>query len=232
MTKEFSMEKNNNKNKKILMVVTNASKLDDLNKTGVWLEEFAVPYYRFVEEGYEVTVASPLGGVAPIDESSLLCENPTEWDYTKKYLDNTEKLSNVDYKSYDAIFLPGGHGPLMDLANDDLLGEIVAYFYDEHKPVGAVCHGPAGLLKARTPNGEPIVKGMRLTSFTNEEEKLAGKEKIVPFMLETQLKKLGADFEEGLPLQEHIVVDENLVTGQNPKSSKMIADAFVKKLER
>lgn len=219
------------KNKKILMVVTNASALDDSNKTGVWLEEFAVPYYRFKEENYEVTVASPLGGVSPIDENSLLCENPTEWDYTKKYLDNTEKLSEVDYKTYDGIFFPGGHGPLVDLANDDLLGEIVAYFYDEHKPVGAVCHGPAALLKAKTPNGEPIVKGMRLTSFTNEEEKLLGKEKIVPFMLETALKKLGAIFEEAAPIHEHVVADENLITGQNPESSKLIAETFVKKLK-
>lgn len=217
--------------KKILMVVTNASALDDLNKTGVWLEEFAVPYYRFEKEGYDITVASPLGGAAPIDENSLLCENPTEWDYTKKYLDNTVKLSDVDYKSYDGIFLPGGHGPMIDLANDELLGEIAAYFYDEHKPVGAVCHGPAGLLKAKTPNGEPIVKDMRLTSFTNAEEKLMGKEKVVPFLLESALKKLGAIFEEGIPMVEHVVVDENLITGQNPQSSKLIAETFVKKLK-
>lgn len=225
------MEKEKNKKKKILIVTTNASQLDDFNKTGVWLEEFAVPYYRFKEEGYDVTVASPLGGVTPIDELSLQCENPTEWDYTKKYLDNTEKLSDVDYKSYDAIFLPGGHGPMMDLANDELLGEIVSYFYNEHKPVGAVCHGPAGLLNAKTKSGEPVVKGMSITSFTNVEEKLMGKDKVVPFMLETALKKLGANFKEGLPMMENVVSDENLVTGQNPKSSTLIADVLVRKIK-
>lgn len=224
------MEKNK-KNKKILMVVTNASQLDDFNKTGVWLEEFAVPYYRFKEEGYDVTVASPLGGVTPIDELSLQCENPTEWDYTKIYLDNTEKLEEIDYKSYDTIFLPGGHGPMMDLANNELLGEIVSWFYNEHKPVAAVCHGPAGLLKARTKTGEPIVKGKRMTSFTNEEEKIMKKDKVVPFLLETALKKLGAEFEEALPMSEHVISDENLITGQNPASSALIADVLIKKLK-
>ena len=166
------MEKDMEKTKKILIVVTNTSDSGDLHKTGVWLEEFAVPYYAFQDEGYEVTVASPLGGVAPIDENSLECKNPTEWDYTKKYLDNTKKLDEVDYKTYDAIFIPGGHGPMFDLAQNELLGEIVSYFYNTHKPVVALCHGPAGLINAKTETNEPIVKGMRLTSFTNEEEKI------------------------------------------------------------
>ena len=183
------------KEKKILIVVTNTSEMDDSNKTktGVWLEEFAVPFLEFKnlsDEGLklDVTVASPLGGIAPIDEDSLECKNPTEWDYTKKYLDNSVKLSDVDYEKYDAIFIPGGHGPMFDLAKDELLGKIVSYFYNTHKIVSAVCHGPAGLINARTETGEPIVKGMQVTCFTNEEEKIVKKDKLMPF-LESSLGK-------------------------------------------
>lgn len=218
------------KDKKILMVVTNTSDSGDLHNTGVWLEEFAVPFYAFKDAGASVTVASPLGGVSPIDETSLLCENPTEWDYTKEYLDNTEKLDEVDYKSYDGIFLPGGHGPMFDIAFNDYMGEVVSHFFNEHKPVASVCHGPAGFLKARTETGEPIVKGKRMTALTNEEEKLMKRDKLVPFLLETALKKEGALFENGLPFEEYVVVDENLVTGQNPKSSRLAAVHFLKKL--
>lgn len=218
------------KDKKILIVVTNTSDSGDLHNTGVWLEEFAVPFYAFKDAGASVTVASPLGGVSPIDETSLLCENPTEWDYTKEYLDNTKKLDEVDYKSYDGIFLPGGHGPMFDIAFNDYMGEVVSHFFNEHKPVASVCHGPAGFLKARTETGEPIVKGKRMTALTNEEEKLMKRDKLVPFLLETALKKEGALFENGLPFAEYVVVDENLVTGQNPKSSRLAAVHFLKKL--
>lgn len=218
------------KDKKILIVVTNTSDSGDLHNTGVWLEEFAVPFYAFKDAGASVTVASPLGGVSPIDETSLLCENPTEWDYTKEYLDNTKKLDEVDYKSYDGIFLPGGHGPMFDIAFNDYMGEVVSHFFNEHKPVASVCHGPAGFLKARTETGEPIVKGKRMTALTNEEEKLMKRDKLVPFLLETALKKEGALFENGLPFAEYVVVDENLVTGQNPKSSRLTAVHFLKKL--
>lgn len=223
------------KEKKILVVTTNASFLDDLNnnqkiQTGVWLEEFAVPFYAFKDAGFDITVASPSGGVSPIDENSLECKNPTEWDYTKEYLDSTKKLSDVDYKNFDAIFIPGGHGPMIDLANDELLGEIVSYFYNSHKIVSAVCHGPAGLLKARTETGEPIVKGMQLTSFTNEEEKIVKKDRLVPFLLESKLRHLGAIFNAAQPWEENVIVDENLITGQNPASAKKLAQAVIKKL--
>lgn len=227
------------KEKKILIVVTNTPDMGDLNKTetGVWLEEFAVPFYAFKDASdddykFEVTVASPLGGVCPIDPLSLECKNPTEWDYTKKELDNTKKLDEIDYKSYDAIFLPGGHGPMFDLAKNELLGEIVSHFYNTHKVVSAVCHGPAGLINAKTQTGQPIVKGMQLTSFTNLEEKLMKRDKLVPFMLETKLKELGAHFNAGLPMMSNVVADENLITGQNPASSKKVAQDVIKKLKR
>lgn len=225
------MNKSKDKQKKILIVVTNTSAMDDLHKTGVWLEEFAVPFLAFKEAGFMVTVTSPLGGISPIDENSLLCRNPTEWDYTKKDLDNTIKLSEILYKDYDAIFLPGGHGPMFDLAQNDLLGEIVSYFYNMHKIVSAVCHGPAGLINAKSLTGEPIVKGMQLTSFTNKEEKIVEKEKFVPFMLESKLKQLGAFFNEAEPFEENVIIDQNLITGQNPQSSKKIAEEIIKKLK-
>lgn len=219
--------------KKILIVVTNTSRMGDSNnivETGVWLEEFAVPFYAFKAAGFDITVASPLGGVSPIDPASLECKNPTEWDYTQKDLDNTAKLADIDYKTYDAIFIPGGHGPMFDLAQDMLLGEIVSYFYNSHKIVSAVCHGPAGLINAKTKTGDSIVKGMQVTSFTNEEEKLVQKDKIVPFMLESKLRQLGAYFNEAAPWTENVVVDANLITGQNPESAKMLAEAVIKKL--
>ena len=219
--------------KKILIVVTNTSRMGDSNnivETGVWLEEFAVPFYAFKAAGFDITVASPLGGVSPIDPASLECKNPTEWDYTQKDLDNTAKLADIDYKTYDAIFIPGGHGPMFDLAQDMLLGEIVSYFYNSHKIVSAVCHGPAGLINAKTKTGDSIVKGMQVTSFTNEEEKLVQKDKIVPFMLESKLRQLGAYFNEAAPWTENVVVDANLITGQNPESAKMLAEMVIKKL--
>lgn len=219
--------------KKILIVVTNTSRMGDSNnivETGVWLEEFAVPFYAFKAAGFDITVASPLGGVSPIDPASLECKNPTEWDYTQKDLDNTAKLADIDYKTYDAIFIPGGHGPMFDLAQDMLLGEIVSYFYNSHKIVSAVCHGPAGLINAKTKTGDSIVKGMQLTCFTNEEEKLVQKDKIVPFMLESKLRQLGAYFNEAAPWTENVIVDANLITGQNPESAKMLAEMVIKKL--
>lgn len=226
------------KEKKILIVVTNTSCMDDLNKTktGVWLEEFAVPFLEFKnysdkELKLDVTVASPLGGIAPNDEASLECKNPTQWDYTKKYLDNTVKLSDVNCEKYDAIFIPGGHGPMFDLAKDELLGKIVSYFYNNHKIVSAVCHGPAGLINAKTQTGEPIVKGMQVTCFTNEEEKIVQKDKLMPFLLESKLRQLGAYFNAAKPWEENVIVDENLITGQNPDSAKKLAKTVLKKLK-
>lgn len=218
--------------KKVLIVVSNVSRAGDLNNVdvGVWLEEFAVPYYIFKDAGFEVAVASPLGGESPVDPESLKCENPTEWDYTIKELKNTKKLSDVNYMNYDAIFFPGGHAPMFDIAQDELVGKIVSYFYNAHKVVAAVCHGPAGLINAVTATGQPIVKGMQLTCLSNEEEKLSDKASIVPFLLESKLRHLGAIYNAAPPAEENVVVDENLITGQNPASSKKLAEAVVKKL--
>lgn len=209
---------------KILIVTTNRGYLsDEIHKTGTWLEEFAVPYLKFKQAELDITICSPKGGKTPVDESSTKCLHPKSWDDAAKNLEHTKKIDDIKYEEFDAVFIPGGHGPMFDLANNKKLGEIVEYLYKNKKIVAAVCHGPAGLLTAIDSNGTPFVKGKKLTSFTNKEEKLVKKDKLVPFPLETRLRELGAHFFKKDPWEENVVVDENLVTGQNPQSSELIA---------
>lgn len=212
--------------KKVLIVVTNyhGDENSSIKETGVWLEEFAVPYLVFKDTGYDITVASPLGGVAPVDEKSMSCSNPEEWDPCIKILRTTTRLSEVDYKDYDALFIPGGHGPMFDLANDLLLKEIVEYFYEHGKIISAVCHGPAGLILAQDKNGQSILKDKKVTSFTNKEEHIMKLDEDVPFLLETRLRELGARFEDAEPWSEHVCIDSNIITGQNPKSALLLAE--------
>lgn len=215
--------------KKILFITTNTSELKDGTPTGVWMEEFAVPYIIFEDTGYDITIASPLGGVSVIDESSLSCSNPMEWDEPSKLLEHTTKLSNVNYETYDVIFFPGGHGPMFDIAKDETVKKVVEYFYNNNKIVSAVCHGPAGLLLALDKNSEPIVKGKKVTSFTNKEEHIVKKAELVPFLLEDRLIELGAEFHEAKPWEEHVIVDGNLITGQNPSSAIAVAEKIIAK---
>ena len=218
--------------KKILIVTTNfaGNETTTMNHTGVWLEEFATPYLVFKETGYDITVASPLGGLSPVDENSMSCSNPEEWDICIKILRNTTRLSEVNYKEYDVLFIPGGHGPMFDLANDVLLQEIVEYFYDKNKIISAVCHGPAGLVLAKDKNGNSILKDKKVTCFTNKEEKIVKHEEDVPFLLETRLRELGARFEDAAPWSEHVCTDGNIITGQNPQSALLLAEEVVKLL--
>ncbi len=220
------------KNKKILIVTTNyrGDENSNIKETGVYLEEFAVPYLVFKDTGYDITVASPAGGLSPVDESSMSCSNPQEWDECIKVLRDTTKLSEVNYKEYDVLFLPGGHGPMFDLANDLLLKEIVEYFYEHCKIISAICHGPAGLILAQDRNGESVLKDRKITSFTNKEENIVKLSSDVPFLLETRLKALGAYFEDGKPWSEHVCVDGNIITGQNPQSSLLLAEKIVEAL--
>lgn len=219
----------NNKLKKVLIVTTNFSGNTNspIKETGVYLEEFASPYLVFKDTGYDITVASPLGGLSPVDEGSMSCSNPEEWDQCIKNLRHTTRLSEVDYKSYDALFLPGGHGPMFDLANDEFLKIVVEYFYDNDKLLSAVCHGPAGFVLARTKEGESIVKNKKVTCFTNKEESIVKRTEDVPFLLETKLKELGANFEVAAPWSEHVCIDENIITGQNPQSALLLAEKIV-----
>lgn len=215
--------------KKILIVTTNASESPDkkIKETGVWLEEFAVPYLIFKATDFDVTVASPKGGLSPIDEGSMSCSNPEAWDDCIKLLRHTEKLSDIDYKKYDAIFLPGGHGPIFDLAHDLLLKEILEYFYKEDKFISAVCHGPAGLILAKDDNGNSILNNKKITAFTNNEEKIVHKTELVPFSLEDKLKELGAIFEKSAPWSKNVCVDGKIITGQNPQSSTLLAEKVI-----
>lgn len=218
--------------KRILIITTNVGRIDDEHQTGVWLEEFAVPYLEFKKEGYDIIVASPLGGKTPIDPKSTLEKYPEEWDSVKNILDNTKKLSEVDYTDFDAVFIPGGHGPMFDLAQDYTVAEAVNYFNDRDKVVAAVCHGPAGLLLAENPDGTPVFQGKKITCFTNLEEKMADMDKVVPFMLQGRIEELGGEFEEAKPYSEHVVQDENLITGQNQNSAFLIAQTIIESLNK
>ena len=213
--------------KKILFVVTNFSDINENLHTGVWLEEFAVPFLTFMATGYDITVSSPKGGNAPIDENSLSCSNPMEWDDAAKYLKNTQILSTVDYKDFDALFIPGGHGPMFDLAYDNKLAEIVEYMYKNKKIISAVCHGIAGLINAKNENNDSILKYKHVTCFTNKEEKIVKMTEFMPFSLEDKVKSLGADFIEHKPWSEHVEISENIITGQNQNSALLTAEAVI-----
>lgn len=207
--------------KKLLIVTTNSSGDDYIPETGVYLEEFAVPFLVFEKSDIEMTIASPEGGLSPVDENSMSCSNPQEWDKCIKILRNTKRLSQVDYKDFDGVYFPGGHGPMFDLAQSDEVAKIVEYFYNSGKLVSAICHGPAAFVKTN------IVKGKRITAFTNEEEKIVKLDDLVPFLLETKLRELGAEFVAQKPWSEHVEVDGNLITGQNQKSALLIAEKIV-----
>lgn len=214
--------------KHILMIVTSHDQINATRKTGLWFEEFAEPYRAFRQQGYEVTVASPKGGAAPIDPNS----QPETPDATlMAVIADTVRLENVNLAAYDAVFLPGGHGTMFDMP-DEQVGRVIGAFADAGKVIGAVCHGPAGLVEARRVDGTPVVQGYRLTSFTNEEEAAAGLVEEMPFLLQTRLTELGAAFVAAPMWSDHVVVDRHLVTGQNPQSSQSTAEAIIRLLER
>jgi putative intracellular protease/amidase len=219
---------------KILMVLTSHDKLGDTGKkTGFWLEEFAAPYYAFLDAGASVTVASPKGGLPPLDPVSDTPEGQTE--FTKRFkadlvaqvvLANTLKLGDVKATSYDAVFYPGGHGPLWDLVDDPNSIALIEAFANDNKPVAVVCHAPAVLKRVKM-NGQSIVKGKRVTGFSNTEEEAVQLTKIVPFLVEDELKRLGGLYEKGSDWNIHTVVEDNLITGQNPASSHAAALALI-----
>lgn len=218
------------------MVLTSHDKLGDTGeKTGFWLEEFAAPYFTFRDAGADVTVASPRGGAPPLDPKSDTPEGQTE--ATERFkktpaaqavLANTVKLKNVNPDDYDAVFYPGGHGPLWDLALDPTSTSLIEAFYKAGKTVAAVCHGPAVLHNAKV-NGEPLVKGKRVTGFTNGEEEAVHLTEVVPFLVEDELKRLGARFEKAPNWQSFVITDGNLITGQNPASSTAAAEQVLQR---
>ena len=217
-------------NKKILIITTNSNGNKDIENTGVYLEEFAVPYLIFKATGYDIETASIEGGLSPVDIRSMSCSNPIEWDDCIKVLRQTKKITDLDYDKYDALYFPGGHGPMFDIAFDEKIKKVVEYFYSKNKIIGAICHGVAGLIGAKDENNEPVVKNKKITSFTNKEEHIIKFDEFVPFLLETKLKELGANFVENKPWSEHVEVDNNIVTGQNQNSATLLAEKIIEKL--
>ena len=216
------------------MVLTSHDRLGDTGeKTGFWLEEFAAPYYVFTDAGAQVTVASPKGGQPPIDPKSDDPSNQTPAQDRFKadadaqaVLAKTHRLDSVSADEFDALFYPGGHGPLWDLAEDPASIRLIETFYEAGKPVAAVCHAP-GVLRHVKHDGEPLVKGRRVTGFTNSEEDAVKLTNVVPFLVEDELKRLGGRYEKAGDWQSFAIVDGRLVTGQNPASSEATAEALL-----
>lgn len=217
--------------KHILMVLTNHSELPNGKKTGVWLSEFGEAFLAFQKEGYNVTIASPQGGKIPVDPTSLEGEVSEEMLATEKYLENTEKLDDQNASDFDGIFLPGGHGTMFDLPDNTKLQEVIRSIYEADKPVAAVCHGPAGLVGVTLSNGEPLVKGKKVSAFTDAEEQDTGLQDDMPFLLASKLEELGAHHEPAANWSEKVVRDGLLVTGQNPQSTEAVAHAFIDTLK-
>lgn len=221
----------------ILMVMTSHDKLGNTGrKTGIWLEEFAAPYYVFKDAGVNITLASPKGGQPPIDPKSDLPENQTpamkrfkQDDEAKKAFSQTAKLADMRAEDFDTVFYPGGHGPMWDLAESPDSIALIESFYNSGKYIAFVCHAP-GVLHRVTYKGQPLVKGKRVTGFTNSEEEEVKLTNVVPFLVEDELKRLGAHFEKKPNWESFVVADGRLITGQNPTSSTAGAQALLKAL--
>ncbi|GFD76569.1 dimethylallyltransferase [Tenacibaculum sp. KUL113] len=223
--------------KKVVFVLTSHEELGNTGeKTGFWIEEFAAPYYLLKDKGVEVILASPKGGQPPIDPKSNEpdFQTPATLRFNKdeelqNVIANTTKLSDISEADYDAIFYPGGHGPLWDLAEDKHSIALIEAFYTNDKPVGAVCHAPIVLKDAQV-NGEPLVKNKKVTGFSNTEEEIMQLTSIVPFLVEDELKNKGGIYSKAGDWQEYVIEDGNLITGQNPASSELVAEKLLAKL--
>lgn len=223
---------------RILMVLTSHDQLGDTGKkTGFWLEEFAAPYYVFKDAGAQITLASPKGGQPPLDPQS---DDPgAQTDATRRFkgdaaaqkeLANTVALDKVQASDFDAVFYPGGHGPLWDLAEDAQSIALIEKTYAAGKPLALVCHAPGVLRHTKAPDGSPLVKGKRVTGFTNSEEAAVQLTDIVPFLVEDMLKAHGGDYSKGADWAPYVLTDGTLITGQNPASSEQGAHALLKQL--
>ena len=230
---------NKNTKMKILMVLTSHSELGNTGKkTGFWIEEFADSYYVFLDAGASITIASPKGGQPPIDPSSDTPENQTpavaryKADKSlQKILSETHVLSTVSSDDYDAIFYPGGHGPLWDLTNDVDSIHLIEHFWKSKKPIATVCHSPSVLLNVKDDKGIYLIKGKNITGFSNSEEDAVGLTKVVPFLLEDELKNKGGIYSKKENWASYVVKDGLLITGQNPASSAAVAQALIETLK-
>lgn len=220
----------------ILMILTSHDRLGETGqKTGFWLEEFAAPYYAFLDAGAQITLASPKGGQPPLDPKSDAPDAQT--DATRRFnsdraaqqaLAGTIKLAQVNASDFDAVFFPGGHGPLWDLADNRDSIALLEAFDRAAKPIGLVCHGPAALRHAQAEDGASLVEGRSVTGFSNSEEAAVGLTDVVPFSIEDEFRKLGGIYEKGPDWGSHVVIDGHLITGQNPASSEASAKALLR----
>lgn len=224
--------------KRILMVLTSHDRLGDTGEpTGFWLEELAAPYYTCLDAGAEVVLASPKGGKPPLDPKSDAEESQTE--ATRRFqqdaeaqqaLATTHRLSDIDAEDYDAVFYPGGHGPLWDLVDDAESIRLIESFWAQQKPVAAVCHAPIALIHARDTQGEPIIRGRQVTGFTNGEEDAVGLTDVVPHLVEDALISGGAEYSKADDFAPYTRRDGYLITGQNPASSEPTAKLMLEAL--
>lgn len=225
---------------KILIILTSHHQLGESDElTGFWWEEFATPYRMFVERGHEVVLASPKGGRPPHDPASLeeLDETPDDvaWfmadDAAMKSLNATRRLESVDFTAYSAVFFPGGHGPMWDLSDNAKLGRELLAAHRAGVILSAVCHGPAAFLSASGRDGNVLLDGTEMTGFSNEEEQQVGLDDVVPFLLESELRAAGADYQKGRSGDVFVVRDRLLITGQNPASSRAVAEEILAALD-
>ena len=224
---------------KILVVLTSHDRLGDTgHKTGFWLEEFAAPYFVFKDAGAAITLASPAGGQPPIDPKSdepgaqtASTERFRKDADAQRQLAATLPITSVNAADFDAVFYPGGHGPLWDLANDKDSIALIETANRSGKPLGLVCHAPGALIKAKGADGKPLIFGRKVTGFSNSEEEAVGLTKVVPFLIEDEFLRLGGRYEKGADWQSHVVADGLLVTGQNPASSEEAAKVLLAMLK-
>jgi putative intracellular protease/amidase len=232
----FSLTAQTERKRKVLFVLTSHDQLGNTGKkTGFWIEEFATPYYYFIDKNIDVVVATPKGGQAPIDPKSNEPDFQTESTKrffkdaaAQKVLAQTKKLSEVDERGFDAIFYPGGHGPMWDLVNDKSSIALIKSFYARKKPIAFVCHGSAALVNVKDDRGRYLIAGKKITGFCNTEEEAVQLNGVVPFSLEDKLKERGAVYEKGADWSSFTVTEGQLLTGQNPQSSESVAEHLLK----
>ncbi|AXT55781.1 type 1 glutamine amidotransferase domain-containing protein [Aquimarina sp. AD1] len=238
-TESKKITKQKNQMKKVLFVLTSHSDLGNTGeKTGFWIEEFASPYYFLKDKGIDITIASPKGGQPPIDPKSELPDFQTpatkrfnEDQETQNVLKNSVKLESINASDYDAIFYPGGHGPLWDLAEDKNSIKLIETFYEQLKPVAAVCHAPAIFKNTKANDGSPLVSGKKVTGFSNTEEAAVQLTDVVPFLVEDMLKNNGGTYSKGDDWAPYAIEDGLLITGQNPASSELVAEKLLGQLK-
>jgi putative intracellular protease/amidase len=224
---------------KVLFVLTSHDKLGDTGEaTGSWIEEFATPYYFFLDKGIDVVIATPKGGLAPIDPKSTdpSFQTPATKRFyadknAQKALSTTVKITTVKQKNFKAVFYPGGHGPMWDLATDKNSIKLIQSFYNNNKPIAFVCHAPAALVNVKDKDGKYLIAGKKVTGFSNTEEEAVKLTKVVPFLLEDKLKENGANYSKGADWSSYVVEDGLLLSGQNPQSSEEVAAKILSKIK-